>query len=67
MPVLIRRYKGNNGVMQEERIDEDDRMSVIRGLREGRMPKSERRREGFIERMNGSSSVNRSRTGSKAQ
>ena len=26
MPVLIRRYKGNNGVMQEERIDEDDRI-----------------------------------------
>ena len=26
MPVLIRRYKGNNGVMQEERIDEDDQI-----------------------------------------
>jgi hypothetical protein len=26
MSVLIRRYKGNNGVMQEERIDEDDRI-----------------------------------------
>ncbi|HMS82818.1 MAG TPA: hypothetical protein PKD12_04135 [Nitrospira sp.] len=26
MPVLIRRYKGNNGMMQEERIDDDDRI-----------------------------------------
>ena len=26
MSVLIRRYKGNNGVMQEERIDDDDRI-----------------------------------------
>lgn len=26
MSVLIRRYKGNNGVMQEERIDEEDRI-----------------------------------------
>ena len=23
MPVLIRRYKGHNGMMQEERIDDD--------------------------------------------
>ncbi len=27
MSVLIRRYKGNNGVMQEERIDEEDRIA----------------------------------------
>lgn len=26
MSLLIRRYKGNNGVMQEERIDEEDRI-----------------------------------------
>ena len=26
MSVLIRRYKGNNGMMQEERIDEEDRI-----------------------------------------
>jgi len=26
MPVLIRRYKGNNGMMQEERIDDDNRI-----------------------------------------
>ena len=26
MSVLIRRWKGNNGVMQEERIDEEDRI-----------------------------------------
>jgi hypothetical protein len=26
MAVLIRRYKGNNGMMQEERIDDDDRI-----------------------------------------
>ncbi len=26
MSVLIRRYKGTNGVMQEERIDEEDRI-----------------------------------------
>jgi hypothetical protein len=26
MSVLIRRYKGNNGVMQEERIDEEHRI-----------------------------------------
>jgi hypothetical protein len=26
MPVLIRRYKGNNGMMQEERIDDEDRV-----------------------------------------
>jgi hypothetical protein len=26
MPVLIRRYKGHNGIMQEERIDDDDRI-----------------------------------------
>ncbi len=26
MSVLIRRYKGNNGIMQEERIDDDDRI-----------------------------------------
>jgi len=25
MSVLIRRYKGNNGMMQEERIDDEDR------------------------------------------
>ena len=27
MSVLIRRYKGHNGVMQEERIDEEDRIA----------------------------------------
>ncbi|MGZ8367055.1 MAG: hypothetical protein ACXW37_12215 [Nitrospira sp.] len=26
MSVLIRRYKGNNGMMQEERIDYEDRI-----------------------------------------
>lgn len=26
MSVLIRRYKGTNGVMQEERIDDEDRI-----------------------------------------
>ena len=26
MPVLIRRYKASGGFMQEERIDEDDRI-----------------------------------------
>ena len=26
MSVLIRRYKGHNGIMQEERIDDDDRV-----------------------------------------
>jgi hypothetical protein len=26
MSVLIRRWKGNNGMMQEERIDEEDRI-----------------------------------------
>jgi hypothetical protein len=26
MPVLIRRYKGHNGMMQEERIDDEDRI-----------------------------------------
>jgi len=26
MSVLIRRYKGNNGMMQEERIDDEDRI-----------------------------------------
>ncbi len=26
MPVLIRKYKGHSGVMQEERIDDDDRI-----------------------------------------
>ncbi|MDF0666631.1 MAG: hypothetical protein P0119_11255 [Nitrospira sp.] len=26
MSVLIRRYKGNTGMMQEERIDDDDRI-----------------------------------------
>jgi len=26
MSVLIRRYKGNHGLMQEERIDDDDRI-----------------------------------------
>jgi hypothetical protein len=26
MAVLIRRYKGHNGMMQEERIDDDDRI-----------------------------------------
>jgi hypothetical protein len=26
MPVLIRRYKTTNGMMQEERIDEEDRI-----------------------------------------
>ncbi|MEC4888507.1 MAG: hypothetical protein RI101_00475 [Nitrospira sp.] len=26
MSVLIRKYKGNNGVMQEERIDDEDRI-----------------------------------------
>ena len=26
MSVLIRRYKGSNGVMQEERIDEEERI-----------------------------------------
>jgi hypothetical protein len=26
MSVLIRRYKTNNGLMQEERIDDDDRI-----------------------------------------
>ena len=26
MPVLIRKYKGHTGVMQEERIDDDDRI-----------------------------------------
>ncbi len=26
MSVLIRRYKGNNGIMQEERIDDEDRI-----------------------------------------
>ena len=26
MAVLIRRYKGHNGIMQEERIDDDDRI-----------------------------------------
>lgn len=26
MSVLIRKYKGNNGMVQEERIDEEDRI-----------------------------------------
>jgi len=26
MPVLIRKYKGHTGIMQEERIDDDDRI-----------------------------------------
>ena len=26
MPVLIRRYKGHSGMMQEERIDDEDRI-----------------------------------------
>ena len=26
MPLLIRKYKGNSGVMQEERIDDPDRI-----------------------------------------
>ena len=26
MPVLIRKYKGNNGMVQEERIDDEDRI-----------------------------------------
>lgn len=26
MAVLLRRFKGNNGIMQEERIDDDDRI-----------------------------------------
>ncbi len=26
MPLLIRKYKGNGGVMQEERIDDPDRI-----------------------------------------
>jgi hypothetical protein len=26
MSVLIRKYKGNNGMMQEERIDDEDRI-----------------------------------------
>lgn len=26
MPLLIRRYKGSSGVMQEERIDDPDRI-----------------------------------------
>lgn len=26
MSVLIRKYKGNNGIMQEERIDDEDRI-----------------------------------------
>jgi hypothetical protein len=26
MPVLIRRYKGTNGMMHEERIDDEDRI-----------------------------------------
>ncbi|MBH0188385.1 MAG: hypothetical protein HP493_05900 [Nitrospira sp.] len=26
MAVLLRRFKGNNGMMQEERIDDDDRI-----------------------------------------
>ena len=26
MPVLIRRYKASGGLMQEERIDDDDRI-----------------------------------------
>ena len=26
MAVLLLRYKGNNGMMQEERIDDDDRI-----------------------------------------
>ena len=26
MPLLIRKYKGNSGIMQEERIDDPDRI-----------------------------------------
>ncbi len=32
MSVLIRRYKGHNGMMQEERIDDDDRIERYRKL-----------------------------------
>ncbi|HMV57243.1 MAG TPA: hypothetical protein PLY42_14255 [Nitrospira sp.] len=31
MPLLIRKYKGNGGVMQEERIDDPDR--IVRYMR----------------------------------
>jgi len=29
MSVLIRRYKGHNGMMQEERIDDDDPVALV--------------------------------------
>ncbi|TKS59916.1 MAG: hypothetical protein EWM72_01773 [Nitrospira sp.] len=32
MSVLIRRYKGNNGMIQEERIDDDVRIERYRRL-----------------------------------
>ncbi|MBX3303375.1 MAG: hypothetical protein KF693_14270 [Nitrospira sp.] len=32
MSVLIRRYKGHNGIMQEERIDDEDRIERYRRL-----------------------------------
>ncbi|MCP9452279.1 MAG: hypothetical protein NNA23_06300 [Nitrospira sp.] len=32
MAVLIRRYKGHNGIMQEERIDDEDRIERYKRL-----------------------------------
>ena len=34
MPLLIRKYKGNGGVMQEERIDDPDRIERYMRLSE---------------------------------
>ncbi|MCP9440024.1 MAG: hypothetical protein NNA20_11870 [Nitrospira sp.] len=51
MPVLIRRYKGHSGVMQEERIDEDDRIErYMRLFEKEDLKKLEMGQKVFIEK-----------------
>ncbi|CUQ67185.1 MAG: hypothetical protein LDL14_05620 [Nitrospira sp.] len=51
MPVLIRRYKGHSGVMQEERIDDDDRIErYMRLFEKDDLKKLETGQKVFIEK-----------------
>ena len=51
MSVLIRRYKGSNGMMQEDRIDDEDRIErYMRLFEKGDIKKLETGVKVFIEK-----------------
>ena len=59
MALLIRRYKGHNGMMQEERIDDDDRIErYFRLFEKDDIKKLETGVKVFIKRTNGNSFLN---------